>query len=120
LDAFPGTSLISGLQRDALIQAKTLKVKVSAFCLNNSVLTVGVLSVPVSILQSIAVLLKCLKFLKTSLFSGTVMNDFSSGTTGVLIPHRIAFIKLCKNVEGLSCRSVFVSLSLVLEIDYKD
>ena len=54
---------------------------------------VDVFSLPISILQSITVLLKCLRFLKTSLQSDTVMKDCSSGTTGVHYSPKDSFYK---------------------------
>lgn len=93
--AFPGASVISSLQRDASIQAKKLKlkVKVSAFCLNNSVHMVDVLTVPISIPQSVTVLLKYLRFLKAPLQSDIVKKDCSSGTTGVHYSPKDVFYK---------------------------
>lgn len=103
-----GVPLVSGLQRDGLIQAEYVKVQVSTFCLNSSLCLVDALSVPFSILQPITVLVKCLRFPNTSLQRDTVAKDCSSGcSSGHIPPQRIAFTVLETNVEGLSCRSLW-------------
>lgn len=80
---FPWSFTYLKSSEGCLSTGKTLKVKVNAFCLNNSAHIVDVFFVPISILQFTRALLKRLRFLKTSLQSDTVMKNCSSGTTEV-------------------------------------